>query len=229
MITLAKLIPANGYVPYAGADISAVVNGYTIYWACSSKLPSGSQATVVFVQTPGKPTEALVPKNEKGLPLLNARGQFTVVGNKVYLAAWDKTIDSSPQGYIFEVDDIKLSIDPIPQPTPVPTTNVDQVARDAASAALNKANTALVQIISIREIANAAHTTADIALSKVNSIAAITLDIVWQKINDRLFILINAFESNNRSDVLDTKWQDVLFKKTNDWIYGQLKDRGLIK
>ena len=119
-------------------------------------------------------------------------------------------------------------------PVVPPTTNVDQTARDMATAAQNTANTAQATANtanntanSAKGIANAANTTANNALGIANSKP--TLDQVWGKINDRLFGLISAIETGNRSDPLDAKWQDVLFKKVNDWIYGFCKDHGLIK
>ena len=227
MKLIAKLIPAPNYRIYAGADISGFVDtSGKIFWACTAFLPSGSQATVMFIQQANKPTEAVIPINDKGLPLINARGEFNGVANgKIYLTAWDKTDEKNPAAYMYEINEAQVS----PQtPISVPST-VDQVARDAANNALQKATAATAQIAHVNEIANAAHTTADVALSKANAVNSLTIDTVWSKINDRLFLLANAIEANDRSDPLNGRFLDVLFKKTNDWIYGQLKDRGLIK
>jgi hypothetical protein len=225
---VAKLVPAPNYKVYAGADISGFVDSAgKIFWACSAVLPSGSQATLIFIQEPGKQTRAVVPTNDRGLPLINARGEFNGVANgKIYLTAWDKTDEKNPSAYMYEIDE--ASINPTPTPAPSPVSNVDQTARDAAANALSKATTALAQATNAMNLAKAAHDVADAALNKVNT-ATVTVDVVWQKINDRLFGLISAISTNDRTDALNTAWQDVLFKKTNDWVYGQLKDRGLIK
>lgn len=101
MITIGKFIPPKGYTLYGGADVSAVeVKGGAIYWAASMYLPSGGLALVITVQTPTGST-AYIPLNDAGKPLVNARGQFTSLGNHLYFTGIDKTIDTKPEVYLY--------------------------------------------------------------------------------------------------------------------------------
>lgn len=54
-------------------------------------------------------------------------------------------------------------------------------------------------------------------------------DTVKSLIEARLLTFLHALDTNDRRDTINTLWMDILFKKTNDWIYGFLKDRGLVK
>jgi hypothetical protein len=225
MKLIAELIPATGFKVYAGADISAILTENTIVWACSCNLPAnlygGILADVIFIQRYDvhMPTEYRIPLNSNNQPLKNARGSLNGLGIPVYVG-WDKTVDLKPVAYAYNISDISPSAT-TSNPTPIPIL-IDQTARDLANSALSRASLAFNQ-------SKSAIDTANTALSKISNIKSVTIDDVWHKINDRLYGLINALEAGNRADALDAKWQDVLFKKSNDWIYGQLRDRGLIK
>ena len=118
---------------------------------------------------------------------------------------------------------------------------IDQGARDLYNATVALANTANSKADKANSLADTAYTvakqaqnTAGTAGSVANTALAIanskpSIDQVWTKINERLFALIQAIRTGDRSDALNAAWMDILFGKTNDWIYGWMKDHGFVK
>jgi len=103
-------------------------------------------------------------------------------------------------------------------------TYADEEARYNASVALQEARRATIIAKESYNMGQAAQTlSASLAQSRP------TFDQVWQKINDRLFLLIDAIERNDQSDPLNARWINVLFKKVNDWIYLWMKQHNFIK
>lgn len=128
---------------------------------------------------------------------------------------------------------------PVVQTVTVEKT-IDQGARDFYNATNAKMDQSVSIANSAKSLAENAYNNAKDAQNQAGqarsaaanaySLAASKPSItdVWNKINDRLFLLIDAIEFSKRDDALNTRWQDVLFKKTNDWIYGKLRDYKLI-
>lgn len=111
MKLVSKLIPKAGFKVYAGADISAIIDSRSlIFWSVTANLPStmynGVQANVIFIQQIGKVAhDVLIPLNDNNTPLINARGSLNGLGTNLY-AGWDKTIDSKPTAFVYELDEI---------------------------------------------------------------------------------------------------------------------------
>lgn len=105
---------------------------------------------------------------------------------------------------------------------------IDTQARQNASVASQEALQATEIAKSSQSIATSAQTlSAYLAQTRPSSdtVEHTARDIIEKRITT----FLGALDKNDRSDALSAYWMDVLFKKTNDWIYGALKDRGLVK
>lgn len=210
-------LPApKGWVVYIGADGTDSIpdNAGYIWWADNIYIEGKRDETfrAALMRTKNNITEIIpLPEQCTGAITLS----WTPAG--LYAASSFNGITKSfliPQYAQFT---------PTP-PTYLPCTTVDEEARHSASVALQEARRAM-------EIANTSLSIAQSAQTLSASLAQSrpTYDQVWQKINDRLFLLIDAIERNDHSDPLNARWIDVLFKKVNDWIYGWMKLHGFIK
>jgi len=209
------LIPPAGYHFYGGADALDSfpdADGYLWYGDNFSK--DGDDDFFEFFVCRMK--NNIVERIPLPQPI-NGAGRLNWTPAGLYVAGTYRATEKSPiVAKVFQVTQFKQFTNNYPiVHTVVGTavTSVDQYARDLAQTAKNDAKDAMSR--------------ANTALAVANSKPSI--DVVWQKINDRLSGLIEALATGNRTDGLDARFQDVLFSKVNDWIYGFLKSHGLIK
>jgi hypothetical protein len=231
----------SGYSQYFGADGFDAFpdgNGY-IWWGDNFKSTTqkGFFEFLVFRMKDGVIEQIALPEKVNGGGRLN----WTPAGLFVS-GSYQATENSPVEGRFFQITEFAPYIDGLPIiQTITIEKNIDQGARDLYNATLAKADSAINTANSAKSLAQNAYDNAKIAQNTAGTAQAAannalnvanskpTIDQVWAKINDRLFVLIQAINTGDRSDALNAAWMDILFKKVNDWIYGWMKDRGFIK
>lgn len=229
MRLIAKLEVPAPYVVFAGADISGGVDNIgRIIWACTAKdTRTNKQHNIIVIGT-GPNAHILVPRNERGGELIGARGDLTLQTNKTYYIGWDKTIDNNnAPAYLYEIDEVV----PVSGGSGGSTEGVDPIAREIANRALSKAVFAESTAISAKDVARSAADVAHNAANAVQGKPDVTLveSIAWQKAGDRLWFTADRLKQGARGDAVSDFFMDVLYGKVQDWIYGFLQSRGIIK
>ncbi len=213
--------PPNGYYFYGGADgIDAFPDAAGYIWFGDDFGKNGDDAFFEFFVCRMKNgiTEIIpMPEHING----SARLNWTPAG--MYVSGTTKATPNSPVvAKVFQITQYKQFTTGFP--VVVTTVNtavstVDQYARSSATTAQNTANRAI-------DTSNDAKNTANNALNVANSKPSI--DVVWQKIEDRFYSFYEALRTNNRTDPNNARYMDILYAKVNDWIYAKLKEYKLI-
>lgn len=239
MEKITVIIPnPEGYTFYIGADgFDAIPDADGYYWYADDFKAKGYFEARIYRYKDG--VSEVIPLAQK----INGAIRLNWTPAGLTASGSYQAYDGAPvEARVFQVPEYKqftLGF-PVVETQTIERT-IDQGARDLYNAALALANSAKDNADSARSLAENAYNnakvaqnTAGTALSAANNALNVanskpSIDTLWGKINDRLFILAQAIRTNNRTDALDALWMDVLFVKTNDWIYGKLKDMGLIK
>ncbi len=213
--------PPSGYNFYGGADgIDAFPDaaGYIWFGDNFSKIGNDDFFEFFVCRTKNGITEIIpMPERING----GARLNWTPAG--MYVSGTYKASDKTlVVAKIFQIVQFKQFTQGYPVVVTTVNTAVSTVDQDARNAALTAQNTANRAISTANGALSVATDAKNIANSKPS------IDVVWQKINDRLYQRTEALATGNRTDPLDARYQDVLFAKVNDWIYGFLKSHGLL-
>ena len=198
----------NGYILYGGADLSAYTDadGY-IFYSCSARFPDGNTFGQIVVRAKNGVAE-IIPLPE----FVSGRGSLSWNPAGLFLATWH---DGTAAKY-FQINQFKQFTNGFPVVVTQVNTAVsvvDQQARNDAFGALNTAKTAISRVDEVKR-----------------TIASMpNFDQVWQKIEDRFYGFFTDLHNNNRTDAKNTAYADILYSKVNDWIWGKLKETGLIK
>lgn len=209
-----NISPPNGYTFYNGADaFDCFPDADGAFWfADDFKKPNDDSFFAFFVCRVQNGVTEIVPIPEP----ISGAGRLNWTPAGLFVSGCYQADPKSPLiPRVFQIPHFKQFTTgfPVVVTNTINGSTIDTTARAAATNALN--------------VANAAKKAADTAKSVADSKPS--LDAVWAKVNDRLSGLIEAFFTGNRNDALNARWQDVLFSKTNDWVYGFAKEHGLVK
>lgn len=211
----------NGtYSLYMGADISSAIDSQnTSFWVASATI-NGIQAVTLFIQKANGTLTVIRPTDQSGRLLEDVRGQLTFDGRNLLLTAWPKK-GTGNLALQYVIDEFVPWNGNSP---PIIISSEDSVARNMATQAIANANSANSAAMTARTIANNA---LSIANTKITADEAST--IAWSKAEDRFYSFLDDFRNNRRTNPNNTALMDVLYSKVQDWIYGFLVNRGLIK
>lgn len=201
-----NFIPPKGWTVYGGADGCDAIpdaNGY-VFWADNMwQTDKNRNDTWQFIVCRQKNNiSEIMPLPE--MPLKGAgRIHWTPAGLYASVSC------NTPNGIVnktFLVNQyvqFVSTIPPIIQSVSTAVVAVDLQARQDASVSLQEARRAL-ELARSTQIPPEAH--------------------ILALIDARLIRFLLALERSDRSDPINTRWMDVLFKKTNDWIFGWMRD-----
>jgi len=202
----------KGYQLYGGADFSGYPDAEgKIFYSSSAKFPDGKTFGQIVVMVRNGVAE-IIPLPE----FISSRGQLSWSPAGLFLYTFDVDNNGPTIPKVFQITQFKQFTHDFPiVVTQVNTavSAVDNQARTDALSAKNLANSAIGRVDDLKKVISGMP----------------NYDQVWQKIEDRFFSFFTDLHNNNRTDAKNTAYADILYSKVNDWIWGKLKETGLLK